>query len=306
MAVKKISFGIAFKQNRNQTSQAYGKYYPEAWTPETLNLRGLVERVAMDQSVYSRDICEGVIQRLTKVMVELLQSGQPVKWDGLGTFTPKVESARGGLTEAKLADGDFNVADVVEGIHVRFIPENSKGEELTSSKFKDSCVLETLGIIELTQTNPGCAQGKEKYARSLVSLEAWRIKNGSTDGGGSSQSGNGGNTQNQGGSQSQGDQNQGGSQAGSGYALTISKLGSGSANVTKDGNAVTSGATLNEDDEVEISITPAEGTTPSATLNGSSIELTENDGVYTGNFAMPGQAASLVINTGSASGDSSI
>ena len=83
-------------------------------------------------------------------------------------------------------------------------------------------------------------------------------------------------------------------------------MGSGSASVTKDGNAVTSGSNLNEDDEVEISITPAEGTTPSATLNGSSIELTENDGVYTGNFAMPGQAASLVINTGSASGDSSI
>ena len=76
--------------------------------------------------------------------------------------------------------------------------------------------------------------------------------------------------------------------------------------MTKDGNAVTSGSNLNEDDEVEISITPAEGTTPSATLNGSSIELTESDGVYTGNFAMPGQASSLVINTGSASGDSSI
>jgi hypothetical protein len=71
--------------------------------------------------------------------------------------------------------------------------------------------------------------------------------------------------------------------------------------VTKDGNAVTSGANLNEDDEVEISITPAEGQVPTATINGSSIELTENDGVYTGNFAMPGQASSLVINTGTTS-----
>ena len=297
MAVKKVTFGIAFKQNRNAMSQAYGKYYPEAWTPETLNLRGLVERVAMDQSVYSRDICEGVIQRLTKVMVELLQSGQPVKWDGLGTFTPKVESARGGLTEAKLADGDFNVADVVEGIHVRFIPENSKGEELTSQKFKDSCVLETLGVIELTQTNPGCAQGKEKFARSLVSLEAWRMKNGGNSDGGGSQSGNSGSSQNQGGSD-----NQGGSQASQGYALTISKTGSGSASVTHNGNAVSSGSNLNEDDEVTISITPAEGQTPTATLNGSEIELTESEGVYTGNFAMPGQAATLVINTGSTSG----
>ena len=72
--------------------------------------------------------------------------------------------------------------------------------------------------------------------------------------------------------------------------------------MTNDGNAVASGASLNEDDEVEISITPAEGKVPTATLNGSSIELTESDGVYTGNFAMPGQASTLVINTGSVGG----
>ena len=86
--------------------------------------------------------------------------------------------------------------------------------------------------------------------------------------------------------------------ASSGHALTISKSGSGSASVTHNGNAVTSGANLNEDDEVAISITPAEGQTPTATINGSSIELTEDGGVYTGSFAMPGQASTLVINTG--------
>ena len=53
---------------------------------------------------------------------------------------------------------------------------------------------------------------------------------------------------------------------------------------------------------MEISITPAEGQVPTATLNGSSIELTEDGGVYTGNFAMPAQASTLVINTGTVSG----
>ncbi len=98
--------------------------------------------------------------------------------------------------------------------------------------------------------------------------------------------------------------NNGGSSTGSetAYALTIATSGSGSASITKDGNAVTSGSNLNEDDEVEISITPAAGQVPTATINGSQIELTENDGVYTGNFAMPGQASSLVINTGTVSG----
>ena len=93
MAVRKIAFPVVYQQNQNAQSEAYGKYYPKPYKPDTLSLRGLVERVAMDQSVYSRDIVEGVIQRLTKVMVELLQGGQPVKWDGLGTFTPTIESA---------------------------------------------------------------------------------------------------------------------------------------------------------------------------------------------------------------------
>ena len=94
-----------------------------------------------------------------------------------------------------------------------------------------------------------------------------------------------------------------GTETSQGYALTISTSGSGSASVTKDGNAVASGSNLSEDDEVEISITPAEGQTPTATINGSSIELTESEGVYSGSFAMPGQASSLVINTGSTGGD---
>jgi hypothetical protein len=72
--------------------------------------------------------------------------------------------------------------------------------------------------------------------------------------------------------------------------------------VTHNGSNVNSGAKLNEDDEVELSITPAEGQTPTATINGSSIELTEDNGVYTGSFAMPGQASNLVINTGQGSG----
>ena len=112
---------------------------------------------------------------------------------------------------------------------------------------------------------------------------------------------NGGNG---GGSNSGGDSgNSGQSQQASGFALTISKTGIGSASVTKNGNAVTSGASLDEDDEVEISITPAEGQVPNATINGSEIELTESSGIYSGSFAMPGQASTLIINTGEGEDD---
>ena len=303
MAVRKIAFPVVYQQNQNDQSSAYGKYYPKPYKPDTLSLRGLIERVAMDQSVYSRDIVEGVIQRLTKVMVELLQGGQPVKWDGLGTFTPTVESVKGGATEAQLKAG-IDVREVIAGVHIRFIPENEKGEEITSRKFKDLVVFTVMGVAE--RVSAGLTSGgKQKYATNVIDLESWKNPSGSSAG---SDTGSGG-SQSQGGSQGgqqDGENSQNtpsNSENSEGFALTISTSGSGSASITKDGNAVTSGAELSEDDEVEISITPAEGQVPTATLNGSSIELTESDGLYSGNFAMPGQASTLVIITGAADDD---
>jgi len=288
-----------YKQNQNEQSSAYGKYYPEAYPPETLSLRGLIERVAFDQSVYSRDIVEGVIQKLTRVMVELLTGGQPVKWDGLGTFTPKIESVKGGVTEAQLKAGSVNVRDAIEGVHIRFIPENEKGEELTSRRMKDAITFTVEGVKILTKV--GVAPN-QKTLVTIESLEKFANSGSSAGSGSGSNGGSNGGSQN-GGTQSGGDNSGSQGQQGdqtqqSGYALQIVTSGSGSATVTHDGNTLTSGATLNEDDEVEISITPAEGKVPTASINSSPLELTEDNGVYTGSFAMPGQASALVISTG--------
>ena len=299
MAQRKIAFPVVYKQNQNEQSSAYGKYYPEAYPPETLSLRGLIERVAFDQSVYSRDIVEGVIQKLTRVMVELLTGGQPVKWDGLGTFTPKIESVKGGVTEAQLKAGSVNIRDAIEGVHIRFIPENEKGEELTSRRMKDAITFTVEGVKILTKV--GVAPN-QKTLVTIESLEKFANSGSSAGSGSGSNGGSNGGSQN-GGTQSGGDNSGSQGQQGdqtqqSGYALTIATSGSGTATVTHDGNNLTSGATLNEDDEVEISITPAEGQVPTASINSSAIELTEDNGVYTGSFAMPGQASALVISTG--------
>lgn len=94
-----------------------------------------------------------------------------------------------------------------------------------------------------------------------------------------------------------------GQQAYQGHNLAIATSGNGTASVTHNGTAVTSGSKLNEGDEVAVAITPAEGHTPSATINGTEIQLTESDGVYTGSFTMPGQNSTLICNTGADSGD---
>ena len=84
--------------------------------------------------------------------------------------------------------------------------------------------------------------------------------------------------------------------------LTISKSGSGSATVSAGGSEVSSGAELAANTEVTVTITPAAGKVPSATIGGNTVTLTEDSGTYTGTFQMPAANATLVINTGT-SGD---
>ena len=296
MATQKIAMGINLRQNKIIGSSAYGKYYPEVDTQKTLSLRGFAKHMTDHGSLYGRAIVEGVLMQITECLPELVAQGVPVQLGNLGTFYPTAEVAKdAAVLDIPQMDG-LNPNDIVKAIHIRFLPDATKLDNLCGPKFKDACTLELRNIID---TQKVMVNGKQKVVTTLkpiaTAVAEWKAQNGSSAG---SETGQGGS--------SQGGQSQGGSSTGSetaeGYALTISISGSGSASVTKGGNAVTSGANLNEDDEVEISITPAEGETPTATINGSSIELTESEGVYSGSFAMPGQASSLVINTGGSSG----
>ena len=87
--------------------------------------------------------------------------------------------------------------------------------------------------------------------------------------------------------------------------LTISRTGTGTSTVSVNGSGVNSGAEIEANTEVSISITPAEGETPTASLNGNTVTLTENEGVYSGSFQMPSSNATLVINSGGTTGGGS-
>lgn len=166
MAANNLTFQIALEQNINDDSTACGKYYGVVYNQQnTLSLRGLIERVAFDQSIYTRDVIEGVVGRLTEVMVELITSGQSVKWDGLGTFQPRLESVGRANVNA------FNAATDIKGVHIRFIPENSKGEQLTSRKFRDMCNLELVGIWEKSYITIG---NKRQVVRTFYTMQDWQ------------------------------------------------------------------------------------------------------------------------------------
>ena len=265
------------KQNQNSFSAAFGKWYAQIKNLETLNTRKLANHIAEHGSIYTPDVVYGVLEKFRSCLVEMLLNSKKVKIEGLGTFYCTLENQKNGALKKE----DFNVNKHLKALHIRFLPEQTTEENISSRQFLKQA--EFINIDSLLK--------KEEEAGSGTGSNSGSGENGGSQNGGS-QSGNGG-TENQGGNENQEPQ---------GYALTISKSGTGTASVTSGGNAVTSGASLSEDAEVEISITPAEGKVPTASVNGSSIELTEDGGVYSGSFAMPGQASSLVINTGTADG----
>ena len=289
MALKIKAKERLLKFSKNESDPGFWRYVMVPDLYSTLDQEKVIKEAAIRSGV-----SEGVMQACWKGAGEVIKAwateGHSVALPGLGNM-------RFGLSAKAVADVNDVKTSLITTRRIIFTPTVALKEELANTPIQITCYDRNGDVVKrVTSTDAGTVEDPEDETSPNPS-EGGESDN--TGGSGSQTQGSG--TENQGGSQNQGEQNQPTT-----YALTISKMGSGSASVTKDGNAVTSGASLNEDDEVEISITPAEGTTPSATLNGSSIELTESDGVYTGNFAMPGQASSLVINTGSAAGDSSI
>ena len=265
MALKVKAKEKKLKFSKNENDPGFWRYVLVPDLYSTLDQDKVIKEAAIRSGV-----SEGVMQACWKGAGEVIKAwateGHSVALPGLGNM-------RFGLSAKAVEDVNDVKTSLITTRRIIFTPTVALKEELANTAIQITCYDRDGNIVKrVTSADPGTVEDPEGDETG-------------TENGGS---------QNQGGSSQ-------GSETPQGYALTISTSGSGSASVTKDGNAVSSGSSLNEDDEVEISITPAEGQVPTATINGSSIELTENDGVYTGNFAMPGQASSLVINTGSTS-----
>ena len=290
---------LYISQNKNTQSEAYGKYYPRVSYKQTMNIHDMAVHMAEHNTPFSEGTIEGILRDFVKCVREQTLNGNTVKVDNLAIF--KVSVIGNGCKELYDADLDKTIT-----ASIGTIGRNDKtGPAVNSLKL----LAQATGEYTREELNKDGKLGwTDKAAAEIAAVKAAAMNGGSSSG--SSSESNGG-SQNDG-SQNGGTQNGGdnsGSQGQQGdqnqqscYALTIATSGSGTATVTHDGNAVTSGSTLNEDDEVEISITPAEGQVPTASINSSPLELTEDNGVYTSSFAMPGQASALVISTG-VSGD---
>ena len=159
MSSEVIAFPVNLRRNKNQYNNGYGKYYPEADTKEPLNLKGFARHLSEHGKLVDYPMAVLVLQNIVNCLKEMVIQGQPVKLDGFGTFSPSIESD-GSKCKGSVEDSlNVGIDNLIAGVHLRFTPENSKGEKLTSRALKDECTFKAAYVIESkTKTIDGKAR----------------------------------------------------------------------------------------------------------------------------------------------------
>lgn len=169
--VNTIELPIVARQNKNDKSSSFERYYFEADTSKTLTTRGLIKHMVDHGLSYPRYIIEGVMGAIVQCLPELLRQGVPVKIDGLGTFTVTVENEKGGCPPAVMKQGGVNPTDYIKGVHIRFIPEGTKLDNITRAAMADSCTFTFGGIAESTTVVQ--QDGKKVKGTIITPYDVW-------------------------------------------------------------------------------------------------------------------------------------
>ena len=75
------------KQNKNESSTAYQKWYAYPVVEETIDLAGLAAHMEEHNTGFSEAMCIGVLKAMVKCIKEQLLSGKSVKIDDLAILS---------------------------------------------------------------------------------------------------------------------------------------------------------------------------------------------------------------------------
>ena len=95
---------LYISQNKNTTSQAYGKYYPRVSYKQTMGIHEMAVHMAEHNTPFSEGTIEGIIRDFVKCVREQTLNGNTVKVDNLAIF--KVSVIGNGCSELYDADLD--------------------------------------------------------------------------------------------------------------------------------------------------------------------------------------------------------
>jgi nucleoid DNA-binding protein len=190
MAVRKIAMVVNLRQNKNQSASNFGKWYPEVDEKKPLDLKGFCAHMTKHGKLADYQMVELVVKQVVECLKELVLQGQPVKLEGLGTFGPSIEGKKNGAVSVKAAM-EAGLDTLIEGVHMNFTPENTKGEKLTSRALKAECVFDAGYVVESVKR---MVDGKEKRFQNKTPISFILAPEGSNTNGGGTNTGDGGNT----------------------------------------------------------------------------------------------------------------
>ena len=268
MAIKVIAQRREVKLGKNPGKKFVMR--PDLYTP-------IQEKKVFAEASTHSGISAGVIKAAWDAAGEVIRTwateGHSVPLPGLGTM-------RFGVRAKAVAELEDVKTNLISVRRIVFTPNVEVKDELKNTSIQITCLDEDGNVLKrVTSGDSGEIEDNEGENN-----ENTQNGEGGSENQGSQNGNEGGNSQNQ----------------ATSFALSITKSGSGTSTVKNDSEeTINSGDSLESGANVYIAVTPAEGQIPSATLNGSNVSLTENDGEYVGTFQMPAQASTLVINSGS-------
>ena len=119
------------RQNKNNLSKIFGKWFAHSKTVETLNTRKLAQHISEHGSIYTPDVVYGVLEKFRSCLIEMLLDSKRVKIDGLGTFFTTIENEKGGA----VSEEKFSVSSNLKALHIRFLPEQEQEMNISSREF---------------------------------------------------------------------------------------------------------------------------------------------------------------------------
>ena len=129
--MSKILYEVYKNDIKDSESVMYGKWYARLKSIETLTLTKLAKHISEHGSVFTEDVVEGVLKKFKTCLIEMLLDSKKVKIAGLGTFYLTCECTKGGADK----EADFNVKEHLKALHIRFLPDQTAEDNLSSREF---------------------------------------------------------------------------------------------------------------------------------------------------------------------------
>jgi len=177
------------KQNQNSYSAAFGKWYAQIKNLETLNTRKLANHISEHGSIYTPDVVYGVLEKFRSCLLEMLLNSKKVKIEGLGTFYCTLENQKKGALKKE----DFNVNKHLKALHIRFLPEQTAEENISSREFLKKAEFINIDSLLMKEEEEGTEGGGSQSSGSdnSGSQTGDNTQGGSDTGGGNNQGGGG-------------------------------------------------------------------------------------------------------------------